>query len=242
MYRYNTSVATTPTGAAGRRSTRSARGSAKRRRGEGSGSRGGAGGGLKHKFERAAERPARKWVKVLRPPAANIRFKVVKWIPYEEMTEEERVDYESKQEKEMEVTRPQKSSAVVETNNEIIAEAGWKAENGERAEQDQVVLGSAVQTEISPFAENVDMATTGVGQEKKRPIDATEAALTPEPSVKRVRIEEPPVERAIGNDDIATAVPSTHPIQTVNEPVTPQVDLLPPEEPWNQPTAWDQNS
>ena len=102
MYRYNTTKAPR---SAGRPSTRSARGSSTRRRSGGGSSRGsgggGGGGGLKRKFEAAAQRPAKKWAQVLRSPASNISFQVLKWVPFSDLTEEERLDLEAKQEKEI---------------------------------------------------------------------------------------------------------------------------------------------
>ncbi|CAJ1919798.1 unnamed protein product [Cylindrotheca closterium] len=73
------------------RSTRSARGSTKSRR---AGSR----GGFADRIRRAAESgPTRKWVKVMRSPAPRIRFQVTKWIPINELTEEERIEYDREQ-------------------------------------------------------------------------------------------------------------------------------------------------
>ncbi len=96
MYRYSTGGSSTPTSTAGRRSARAVRGSAKRRRSNGSTKRGrgGGGGSLKRKFEHAAECPAKKWVKVYRAPASNVSFKVAVWVPYADLTEEERLDYD----------------------------------------------------------------------------------------------------------------------------------------------------
>lgn len=88
MYRNST-----PT-AAGRRSTRSARGSAKRRRNEGS--------SRKQRLEEVAQRPAKKWVEVLRAPAPGISFRVKTWVPYSELTHLERSEYEEKLEMERE--------------------------------------------------------------------------------------------------------------------------------------------
>ena len=73
------------------RSTRSARGSTKSRR---AGSR----GGFADRIRRAAESgPTRKWVKVMRPPAPTIRFLVSKWVPFNDLTEEERLEYDREQ-------------------------------------------------------------------------------------------------------------------------------------------------
>lgn len=73
------------------RSTRSARGSTKSRR---AGSR----GGFADRIRRAAESgPTRKWVKVMRPPAPKIRFLVTKWVPMNELTEPERLQYDKEQ-------------------------------------------------------------------------------------------------------------------------------------------------
>ena len=82
----------------GRRSTstRPARVTSKRRRGD---SRRGGAGGLKQRFEEAAERPAKKWVKIWRSPGAKISFKVAKWVLLDQLTEDERRDYEARQPK-----------------------------------------------------------------------------------------------------------------------------------------------
>lgn len=97
MYRYNTSLASTPTNSGGRRSGRAVRGSVKRRRSDGSSRSGG--GGLKRKFEQIAQTSAKKWVRVYRAPASNITFKVPVWVPYVNLTEEERQDYDMKKER-----------------------------------------------------------------------------------------------------------------------------------------------
>ncbi|KAL3944199.1 MAG: hypothetical protein SGBAC_001756, partial [Bacillariaceae sp.] len=73
------------------RSTRSARGTTKSRR---AGSR----GGFADRIRRAAESgPTRKWVRVMRPPAPKIRFLVTKWVPMNELTEPERLQYDTEQ-------------------------------------------------------------------------------------------------------------------------------------------------
>lgn len=71
----------------GRRSTRSARGSAKRRRTDGS--------SRKRKFEEVAQTRAKKWVEIFSPPAPGITFKIKKWVPYTELSEQERVEYDA---------------------------------------------------------------------------------------------------------------------------------------------------
>ena len=82
-------VATNPArSATGRRSTRSARGSTKRRRGDDDGRR------LSRLQKNSG--PARKWVQVMRPPAPHIKFLVEKWVPMESLTESERQEYEQK--------------------------------------------------------------------------------------------------------------------------------------------------
>ncbi len=41
--------------------------------------------------------PARKFAKVLRPPAANVGFKTLKWVPVEELTFEEKLAWDEEQ-------------------------------------------------------------------------------------------------------------------------------------------------
>jgi len=67
--------------------TRAVRTASKRRRLDG---RGGGDGGLKQRFEQAAERPAKKWVLVYRKPSTNVSFMIKTWVPYSKLTQEER--------------------------------------------------------------------------------------------------------------------------------------------------------
>jgi len=204
MNRYNTSFASTPSGAAGRRSTRSARGSAKRNRGEGSsrgrgGGVGGGGGGLKRKFEKAAERPAKKWVKIWRAPAANIRFQVAKWVQYEELTEEERIDLEAKREKEAGIKR-QKESDEVEEGNERRGDVEVSLGKVETVKHEPSKITESISISVNDVPqptylvrENADMVTTDTWEEKNGPIDQNEVPAAGEddvePRAKRVRID-----------------------------------------------------
>ena len=85
----------------GRRSTRSARGSAKRRRTDGS--------SRKRKFEEVAQTRAKKWVQIFSPPAPGITFKIRKWVPYAELSEKERVEYDAMEAKKRQVESQQSS-------------------------------------------------------------------------------------------------------------------------------------
>lgn len=100
MYRYNTATNTptsTPTSrGANRRSTRTARGSAKRPRRNFGKKDAEASSAIKRIKQAAQQGPAKKWVQVMRPPATGIRFLVSKWMPYSELTEAERGEYEQR--------------------------------------------------------------------------------------------------------------------------------------------------
>lgn len=43
--------------------------------------------------------PTRKWVKVLRCPAPTVPFKVLKWVPVDELSDEERKEWNDEQQK-----------------------------------------------------------------------------------------------------------------------------------------------
>ena len=106
--RGRTSVSPTPSGG-GRRSTRAARGSTSSRRARNAASKSGYNAsspygsslsseqhrdGLYHGQLNRRSEPARRWVKVMRPPAPHIKFQVAKWVPLKDLTEEEREDYQ----------------------------------------------------------------------------------------------------------------------------------------------------
>lgn len=120
--------------AGGRRSTRSARGSAKRRRNEGP--RGG-GGGLKRRFERAAERPAKKWVRVFRTPAPRIQLKVATWVPYSDLTEQERLDYDAKLQEELERRKQQQREDERQQQQQQLGEETSKKQGLEEEERNE---------------------------------------------------------------------------------------------------------
>ena len=83
----------------GRRSTRSARVSTKRRNQEG-------GNSAASRIKRSTEQgPARKWIQVMRPPAPHIKFLISKWVPELELTETERKEHEEKLRRKVEQQR-----------------------------------------------------------------------------------------------------------------------------------------
>jgi hypothetical protein len=215
MYR----TSTTPSNAAGRRSTRSARGSAKRRRSDGSG-RGGAGGGLKQKFEQAAQRSAKKWVKIWRPPASTISFKVQSWVPFSTLTEEERLDYEAKKEKEAQLERLKQSEegekeAVSQEHNKA-AEASKDVSASGRVEGE----AGASESTRHPTEEATDITMPDQPVASlKRPVDESAGqGEEEEPSTKRTKIEVPAVKNA--SDDTVVTAPQER-LSTIPQPVQP---------------------
>jgi hypothetical protein len=205
-------------GSAGRRSTRSARGSAKRRRSDGS-SKGGGDGGLKRKFEVAAQRSAKKWVKIWRPPASNISFKVATWVPFSTLTEEERLDYEAKrEEEEAQLKRQQQSGEEKEAKSQ-------ENSKGEEASKD-VPASANVEREAEASqsrnlgAHTVDVAMSDQpGASTKRPMEASIGQGEEEgPITKRTNIEVPAEQSASG--DIAITAPQDQ-HSTISQPSQP---------------------
>ena len=79
-------------GSLNRRSTRTARSTASSRRSRGAVAKAGAQAVVNNSQRSTA--PAQKWVKVLRPPATNIKFMVEKWVALTDLTATERSEYE----------------------------------------------------------------------------------------------------------------------------------------------------
>jgi hypothetical protein len=185
---------------AGRRtttSTRTVRTSSKRRRSDG---RGGGDGGLKQRFEQAAERPAKKWVLVYRQPASNISFLVKTWVPYAKLTDEERQQYEGKGEtRENTTTEEQQAESTHGTNNNPSSE-GRNAEAAPTPAFAQLNSGTSTfdfdfpSMDLSMFdaAENAIPSNTTA----KRPIEESKSHdpndVVDVPNAKRVRVEEEP--------------------------------------------------
>lgn len=170
------------------RTTRSARGSTKSRR---AGSR----GGFADRIRRAAESgPTRKWVKVMRPPAPKIRFLVSKWVAFNELTDEERLEYgkqqaaiqEEKQKQEMLLQQqaqqddqkdheakiesiPSDSKSTESTSDNASAPGPTHADNN--------TIIAPVTEELVPPTQKRELA-----QETKEPVD--------EPPPKRLKADE----------------------------------------------------
>lgn len=181
MYRKST----TP----GRRTTRGVRSNSKRRRSDGRGS----GGGLKAQFAQAAERPAKKWVEVLRRPAPKVSFLVKTWVPYSKLTENEIKEYEEKIAREAQRKRQQRiDEAARDTNDEPTLEA---ANAGQGQALESSPTESAQLDIIDTFmAQAVDSSTGEVDNPTaKRSIDETSTKeqldILDEPSAKRTRVE-----------------------------------------------------
>jgi len=91
-----------------RRHTRSARGSTKRRRDDLGFNASGARSRLVQKG--SAHGTTRKWVQVRRPPAPKISFSVLMWVPLDQLTEAELLEYERKK-------TEKQTAATVETSS-----------------------------------------------------------------------------------------------------------------------------
>lgn len=169
------------------RSTRSARGSTKRRRGAGKA------GGFADQLRRAAESgPTRKWVKVLRAPAPHIRFVVEKWIPLNDLTEEEREDYEREQIEE----RSGREQQLQLSNEgvEVAPEAGL--EGGQSKPTDK----AANQIPLTPGKKSMSVDVTQHSPEAKTESLETQNSLELPPS-KRIRLDDPAGATEIGSVD-----------------------------------------
>jgi hypothetical protein len=168
----------TPTSSRARsaRSTRSARGSTKRRRGAGKG------GGVADQIRRAAESgPTRKWVKVMRAPAPRIGFMVAKWIPLKELTEKERQEYERKEMEERKERERQQQLA--KQGEERIEEPTVQTDTkgGQSSSTDENID----QTPIPPGKES-----SGLDEARPTPEDKNEAHAS-----SRDSLEEPPAKK-----------------------------------------------
>lgn len=159
------------------RSTRSARGGTKNRRAS-------KGGGFADQIRRAAESgPAQKWVKVERAPAPRIRFMVSKWVPINELTEEERQNYEDKEKREF---------ATTDKGHSASAEVGGLQE--QMSESPALATVSAMQDiENQTESENITptrlpLEVASVSQDNKNPthLEKTTHSTTDfDPAVKR---------------------------------------------------------
>jgi hypothetical protein len=180
MYRSRTPP--TSSRARSARSTRSARGSTKKRRGAGK-------GGVADQIRRAAESgPTRKWVKVMRAPAPRIRFMVAKWIPLKDLTETERQEYERKEMEERKERERQQQ----------LAKQG-EERTDEATVQTDTIGGQSPSTDenIDPTPISLWKESSGLDEAEPTPQDKNEAHAS------RDSIEEPPAKR-IKVDDIST--------------------------------------
>lgn len=216
MFRYNTS--TTPTSAAGRRSTRAARGSSKRRRSDGSRRGGGGGdGGLKRKFEEAAQRPAKKWVKVWRPPASAISFKVATWVPLSTLTEEERLEHEAKIEQEAQLKHQQQLEAEKEARPQEDDKGDEPLNDAPTSEHVEQGQGASQSRNLSEQGGDVimsDQRTSSPNRPMEVPASRGDAE---EPNAKRAKIQELPTEKIASDNSAIVATPQDQP-STIPQP------------------------
>jgi hypothetical protein len=222
-----------------RRSTRSARGSAKRRGRQGRQDE----GGPKSRLQKSAERgPARKWVQVMRPPASHIKFVVSTWVALADLTEAERQDYYEQERQQQQ----QREEALGETTQRAAATTTTTSESNDSMEMTTPVkdandtpnASSEVASTQPPVPSGDSAAATSISSQSNSnlepPVDPVttakrmrpeeeDTATTPEsaePSVKRVRIE---IEEQESNPE---SVP-----QPESNQETPTLELTEPQQP-----------
>ena len=121
------------------------------------------------------DQPARKWAQVLRPPTHGVGFKTMKWIPIDDLTEDERTKYNENEE----VKRKRREFDRVKTSKHEINQ-GEASKSTEKVALPQNSQSQAVENASSTKEENA--------KEKDEGPSPSESTKTDEPNVTKTKV------------------------------------------------------